>query len=71
VIASLDSGLLQIQALFPDGDCVPRETLNNVKLILAASEGDVEAMEALIKYGADATERTFGTLIVAGSRNKL
>ncbi len=56
-----------------DPDCVSREALNNVKLIIASNQGNVKAMNDMINAGADVniSDDVFGTPLAsaAGSRS--
>lgn len=56
-----------------DSDCVPRRDLTNLKLIIAANQGNVEKLSDLIKSGADVniSDELFGTPLVSAvdSRN--
>ncbi len=50
-------------------DCVPRLTLTNLRLLVAAWQGSVEEMDAMIKAGADVNtfDSLLGTPIVAAA----
>jgi|SRR5712692_5850885 len=50
-----------------DGDCIPPQDMANLKLIMAAIEGDTLKMSAMIKAGANVntSDDTFGTPLVS------
>jgi ankyrin repeat protein len=50
-----------------DGDCIPPQDMANLKLIMAAIEGDTLKMSEMIKAGANVntSDDTFGTPLVS------
>ena len=62
-------GLLSCSRTVKDPDCVSREALTNLKLIVAAGRGDVKVMNDMIKAGANVniSDDVFGNPIATAA----
>lgn len=69
LLGSVGTVFLSCAARSNDPDCVSQEALTNLKLILAADQGNVKAMEEQVKAGADVniSDELFGNPLVAAS----
>ena len=65
----ISPALLSCSRTAKDPDCVSREALTNVKLIIAADRGDVKIMSEMIKAGANVniSDDVFGTPVAAAA----
>lgn len=65
----ISAALLSCNRTARDPDCVSREALTNLKLIIAAERGDVKVMNDMIKAGADVniSDDVFGNPVASAA----
>src|SRR5260370_36508498 len=66
LFGEISCGQLRHGTAVQDSDCIPPQEMDNLKLFMAAIEGDTETMNTLVKAGADvnASDELFGTPMV-------